>query len=217
LPIFGYWRELQPTFKVPKRFKLTVWFSLGNEWLIFTRLPPGKLIFVPTAGIAALDLAQAVREAIPLLRTLLPQKVHLKIDLAPSGPIIMADSAHIKQVLTHLVSNAGEAIDLNEGDITVAIQMMAAAEIQGLRFFPLDWEPKANCYACLSVVDTGCGVDEATRERLFDPFFSTKFIGRGLGLAVVLGLVRVQDGAINVESKLGRGSVFRVFFPLHTL
>jgi len=162
-----------------------------------------------------IDLVETIRETLPLLDASTSQHVHLKTDFPPRRPIILGDGVHIKQILANLVSNAAEAIDQNEGDITVAIQVSAKAESQGLRFFPLEWEPKEEQYVCLSVSDTGCGMDVATQEKVFDPFFSTKFIGRGLGLPVLLGLVRAHDGAITVMSSPGRGAVFRVFFPLH--
>jgi PAS domain S-box-containing protein len=161
-----------------------------------------------------LDLAQAIRETLPLLSASTPQQVHLKTYLPPQGPIVLGDAVHMKQVLTNLLSNAVEAIGEKEGDVTVGTEVMAAEDIAGLRFYPLDWQPRATSYACLSVADTGCGMDVATLERIFDPFFSTKFTGRGLGLAVVLGLVRSHEGAIVIESQLGKGATFRVFFPL---
>jgi CheY-like chemotaxis protein len=164
-----------------------------------------------------LDLVETIRETLLILGASISQHVHLKTDFQPRRPIILGDNLHIKQILTNLVSNAAEAIDQNEADITVAIQVTAAAEIQGLRFFPLEWEPKAEQYVCLSVTDIGCGMDVAAQEKVFDPFFSTKSTGRGLGLSVLLGLVGTHDGAVTVMSSPGRGAMFRVFFPLHTL
>ena len=69
------------------------------------------------------------------------------------------------------------------------MRTVKAVELQGLRFFPAGWEAKADRYVDLSVADTGCGLDPAIVGNVFDPFFSTKFIGRGLGLSLVLGLV----------------------------
>ena len=69
-------------------------------------------------------------------------------------------------------------------------------------------------YACLEVMDEGCGIEDKDIENLFDPFFSSKFTGRGMGLAVVMGIVRAHGGVVTVESEPGRGSAFRVFFPL---
>jgi len=82
--------------------------------------------------------------------------------------------------------------------------------------FPVDWQPVDAAYACLEVTDAGCGIAEKDIEKIFDPFFSTKFIGRGLGLSVVLGIVRAHHGAVTVESRPDNGSIFRVFFPVST-
>ena len=161
----------------------------------------------------ALDLAEAVREALALLTASIPKNVHIKTDLPSDGPTILADGVHVRQILTNLVSNSVEAIGGKEGDICVTIGVMAEGEIRSSRVFPLDWDPKTGDYVCLSVSDTGCGVEPAIQEKIFDPFFSTKFTGRGLGLSVALGLVRAQGGAISVESSSGQGTTFRLFFP----
>ena len=76
--------------------------------------------------------------------------------------------------------------------------------------------PQECVYACLEVTDTGCGIADKDIEKIFDPFFTTKFIGRGMGLSVVLGIVGAHGGGITVESKLGQGSVFRIFLPVTT-
>ena len=82
------------------------------------------------------------------------------------------------------------------------------------RSFPLDWQPPAPAYACLEMADEGRGIAAQEIENLFDPFFSSKFLGRGLGLPVVLGIARAHDGGVTVASEPGRGTVFRVFLPL---
>ncbi len=161
-----------------------------------------------------LYLAQTIRETLPPLIASLPRNVHLKTGVPLQGPVILADPVHIKQILTNLVLNASEAIGDQEGDISVAIHEMFSPQVRESRVFPPEWESKAEGYVCLSVSDTGCGLDTATQERIFDPFFSTKFVGRGLGLSLVLGLLRAYEGAIAVESQVGRGTTFQVFFPL---
>jgi two-component system, cell cycle sensor histidine kinase and response regulator CckA len=159
-------------------------------------------------------LAETIKKTLSPLSTALSRNVHLITGIPLQGPIILADPVHLKQILTNLVLNASEAIGDREGDISVAIYEMSSPQVEELRVFPPEWESKAEGYACLCVSDTGCGLDAEMLEKIFDPFFSTKFIGRGLGLSVVLGLVRAYEGAIAVESRMGRGTTFQVFFPL---
>ncbi|MHC1727021.1 MAG: PAS domain-containing protein [Syntrophobacteraceae bacterium] len=160
-----------------------------------------------------IDLAEAARAVLPLLISSMRKKIHLKAALPPLGPIILADGAHIKQIITNLISNAVEAIGEREGEIIVSIDVMSGSEIEASRFYPVDWDPGPGAYASLSVSDTGCGMDTTTRERIFEPFFTTKFTGRGLGMPVTLGLIRSYGGAIAVESQPDRGSTFRLIFP----
>lgn len=162
----------------------------------------------------SIDLAETIRETIPLLMAGTPKAVHLKVDLPRKGPTILADPADITHILNSLNANAREAIGERAGEIAVTLQVMDVQDIPALSFLPLDWEPEAESYACISVSDTGCGMDSPTREKIFDPFFSTKFTGRGLGLPVVLGLMRAYEGAIAVESRPGQGARFKVFLPL---
>ncbi|MCE5335055.1 MAG: PAS domain S-box protein [Desulfobacteraceae bacterium] len=162
----------------------------------------------------SLNLKEACEEVTSFLRASLPRKVELNTEFACQGVILQVDGAQIKQVLTNLILNAGESIGDNEGNITVSVEVIEREEIQASRFFPSDWEPKSRFYACLSVADTGSGMDSQTLERIFDPFFSTKFMGRGLGLSVALGQVRAHKGAITVDSRPGRGARFRIFLPI---
>lgn len=160
------------------------------------------------------DLTEIVREALLLLEPSLPPGVHLKTELPPEALIIKGDKAGIEQVLTHLVLNAAEAIDKGDGQITVAVHAMAAEELRRFHFFPSDWKPTEDRYVSMSIADTGSGFDLATKERIFDPFFSTKFMGRGMGLPVTLGVLKAHGGGLAVESQPGRGALFQVFLPL---
>jgi len=162
----------------------------------------------------SVDLARSMEEAVSRLRASIPENVHLKVQVPHTKPIVLADRGHIEQILNNLVANAAESIGEAEGHVTLSVNVMDADEIRKSRCFPLDWAPKENTYAGLSVSDTGCGLDRETQEMIFDPFFSTKFTGRGLGLPVVLGLVSVYEGAITIESRPDQSTTFTVHLPL---
>ncbi len=161
-----------------------------------------------------LDLSEACQRHLLMLRAVMPQRVVLETDLPPGGPTISANVNQIQQVLTNLVTNAWEASGDGRCAIRLTVKTVTAADIPAANRFPTDWQPQDNAYASLEVADAGCGIADNDIETLFDPFFSTKFTGRGLGLAVVLGIVRAHHGVITVASEPGRGSVFQVFLPL---
>jgi two-component system cell cycle sensor histidine kinase/response regulator CckA len=148
------------------------------------------------------------------LRDNLPETMDLETDYPSPGPVINADTDQIQLVLTNLVANARDALDGTGGSIRISLKTCPAEAIPAANRFPISWQPQGSDYACLEVRDTGCGIAATDIEKLFDPFFSTKFIGRGMGLSVVLGIVQVHGGGITVESKPGQGSAFRAYFPV---
>jgi|GEM_PF-2230752 len=158
--------------------------------------------------------SELCRDGLRELQKELPSAVTLETDFPTPGPVIRADAEAIHQLLRSLGTNAWEALGEAAGTISFALGIRPAAAIPTVHRFPVGWRPTETDYACLEVADTGCGITETDIEKLFDPFYSTKFIGRGLGLPVVLGLVQAQGGAITVESRPGKGSVFRVFWAL---
>jgi CheY-like chemotaxis protein len=113
----------------------------------------------------------------------------------------------------NLITNASEALGDKSGLISVSIGSMDCdhAYLSGMHTHE---EMDKGIYVYLEVADTGCGMDVETRAKLFDPFFTTKFTGRGLGLAAVLGIVRSHRGAVKIHSESGRGTTFRVLFPV---
>ena len=161
-----------------------------------------------------LDLSEACRRSLPMLRAAMPKEVDLEVDLPSPGPTIKANAHQLQQVLTNLATNAWESFGEGRGAIHLTVKTVSPADIPATRRYPLDWQPQDNLYACLEVTDAGCGIEEKDIERLFDPFFTSKFTGRGLGLSVVLGIVRAHYGAVTVESEADRGSVLRVFLPV---
>ena len=161
-----------------------------------------------------LDLSETCRQMLPKLQLLMSADVVLDADLPSPGPVIMANANQIQQLLTNLTTNALEAFGEGRGAIHLCVKTAFAEDIPTGHHFPLDWQPQNYAYASLEVTDAGCGIEEKDIEKLFDPFFSTKFAGRGMGLAVVLGIVRVHSGVVMAESEPGRGSTFRVFLPM---
>lgn len=160
------------------------------------------------------DLSIACRVYLKQTASELPDGITLKVDLPVPGKTIEADPSLVNRVLGILITNAREAIEPSAGEISVTSETVNAKDILDDMVFPLDWEICEQDYACLIIADTGKGMDENTMKKIFDPFFSSKFAGRGLGLAVASGIVKSWKGCISVNSHLGRGSTFKVFWPL---
>jgi len=161
-----------------------------------------------------LDLSDACRRGLPMLRAAMPRNVVLETDLPSPGPVISANENEIQQVLTNLITNACEAVGEGRGAIHLNIKTVSPSEIPASHRFPIGWQPQDHAYACMEAADAGCGIEDKDIEKLFDPFFTSKFTGRGLGLPVVLGIVKAHGGAVTVESEPNRGSTFRVFLPI---
>lgn len=168
----------------------------------------GKAKFV----VGDVDLSQAVTDIAALLESSVRRNATLRLDLHPGLPAVRGDATQLRQVVMNLVLNAADAIGDGHGLITVRTGVMHV-DRGFLRDAYLAPDLPEGEYVFLQVEDTGCGMDEATKARIFDPFFSTKFMGRGLGLAAVLGIVRGHHGAIHVQSAPNRGSTFTVIFP----
>ena len=161
-----------------------------------------------------LDLSELCSEQQPALSAGAPAGVSVELGVIEPGVGVRGNLPQLQRVLSSLVSNAAEASTDARGPVRVSLHTVPADDLYSENRFPLDWRPRAERYACLEVADSGSGIAAGDLERLFDPFFSTKFVGRGLGLPVALGIVRAYDGAISVESEPGRGSVFRVYLPV---
>jgi len=160
----------------------------------------------------AMDLNVPLRVAVASLADSLPRGIELRLEPAPQLPFIRADGLQLHQVVLNLAANAVDAycgqpgvIRLRTGHGWFSQQELAECR-EGVGLPPGD-------YAWLEVADEGAGMEPAMTSRIFDPFFSTKFAGRGLGLAAVLGIVRSHRAAIRVHSELGRGSAFRILLP----
>ncbi len=163
-----------------------------------------------------LNLSSVCRRSLPILQAVMPETMVLQTNLSSPGPVIMANLSEIQQIMTNLITNAWEACGKSQDAINLTVKTVFSAYIPPINRFPIDWQPQNNAYACLEVADTGCGIADMDIEKLFDPFFTDKFTGRGMGLPVVLGIVKAHNGAVTVESKQKKGSAFRVFLPLST-
>jgi PAS domain S-box-containing protein len=162
--------------------------------------------------VEVLDVSATVRDIGDLVRPSIPRKVALHFDLGEDLPPIEADRGQVQQILMNLVINAAEAIGNSGGLVNVATRARVVDD-RYIRMHPEAADLPHGEYVVLEVHDTGCGMDETVKSKMFDPFFSTKFAGRGLGLAAVHGIVRGHNGAIFVCSEPGKGSTFTVLFP----
>lgn len=162
---------------------------------------------------AVVDLSSIVRDITSLLRVTVPKGTTLHYDLAPEDLPVLADTNQIRRVVLNLLANAGDALGSRPGRITV--RSYAALDASWYRdegLFYLD--PPEGPVAVLEVEDTGEGIATDNLERIFDPVFTTRGAGRGLGLGSVLGIVRGHGGAVHVRSELGGGTRFTLVFPL---
>jgi len=161
-----------------------------------------------------IQLQPIVKECMELLRASIPSMIEFEVELAPDAPTVLADVTQIHQVLMNLGTNASHAMKGRPGRLQVKLENWTVDDGQAAKHPQL----RPGLYARLSVGDNGSGMDQKTQRRLFEPFFTTKPLGEGtgLGLAVVHGIMNSHDGAITVESRLGEGTTFHLYFPRHT-
>jgi two-component system cell cycle sensor histidine kinase/response regulator CckA len=158
------------------------------------------------------SLASLIEDMSQLIGVSASKNIVLKCDFAKNVPPIEADINQVRQVVMNLITNASEAVGEADGVVRVSTGVMQADRDYLSRTY-LDDDLPEGSYVYLEVSDTGCGMDRETQAKIFDPFFSTKFTGRGLGLAALLGIVRGHRGAVTVESEVGQGTTIRVLFP----
>jgi PAS domain S-box-containing protein len=158
------------------------------------------------------DLGELCAETLRLLRRRVPDTIELRLLSEADVPPVRGDRSQIRQIVLNLVLNATEAIPGRPGSVEVRVRR-ARVDRPFLDASQHDSDVGPGDYVLLEVADDGSGMDAATRARIFDPFFSRRRAGRGLGLAAVLGIVRRHRGAIAVETEPGGGSLFRVALP----
>ena len=168
-----------------------------------------------TFNVEPMDLGREVRDMAGLLASSVPKGVRLLYELEEGVPPVKADGTQIEQVIMNLVINAAESIGEAGGTITLRTSLVTLDEAhlngdfeeQGLR---------AGTFVRLEVQDTGEGMSPEVQARIFDPFFSTKKSGRGLGLSALLGIVKAHQGGVRVQSSAGRGTTFTIYLPTTT-
>jgi PAS domain S-box-containing protein len=164
-----------------------------------------------TISRTVMGLFSVVNEAVDLLRATLPAGVELTATFDAATPQVLADATQIHQVLMNLCTNAWHALNKQSG--LIAVDLASVTLTQPLHSLFATLPPGR--YACLSVRDTGCGMDTETATRIFEPFYTTKPLGQGtgLGLSLVHGIVRGHEGAIVVDSSPGQGTTIYLYFP----
>lgn len=188
--------------------------DLCNQLLIYS----GNQQF----DLKSVNLSELVAEMSSLLAVSLPPNVNLQNQTQNDLPAISAEPTQVRQVILNLITNAADAVNKNGGTITVktCVQNFAETDLQQTRFNVhaanfFDNAQNKTC-VCLAIKDDGEGMSAETQRRMFEPFFSNKAKGSGLGLASLAGIVRAHGGAVSVESALAQGSTVTIWFPVQS-
>jgi PAS domain S-box-containing protein len=168
----------------------------------------GKSLLAPEI----VKFSDLIAEMVSLLRTTISRKIVLQVAVPSDLPRVSVDPTQIRQVLMNLMINAADAIGEGSGQIDLMAEMVSC-EMTHIQKLQAAEAMMPGQYLRFRVRDTGSGMSPATVARIFEPFFSTKFTGRGLGLAAVLGIVKAHRGGICVESVIGKGTMFEIFLP----
>jgi PAS domain S-box-containing protein len=149
-----------------------------------------------------------VNEVLKLLRATIPATIDIKQNIDQESGSILADPTQIHQVIMNLCTNAAQSMDEKGGLLEVSVGSVILKEDD------LDNEPKhePGNYVHINVKDTGSGIEKDNLSRIYDPYFTTKEVGKGMGLSVVMGIVRSHDGLLRVESVVGKGTSFHIYF-----
>lgn len=196
-----YYEDVEEILKASKKGK-----DLIEQILLFSRNDNEAVKTEPV------NINEVTGETIKLLKAVIPKDVVIKENIKKDCGYIRANSTQIHQVIFNLCTNAYQSIKDNHGTVEISLKTIGGAEANESN----DSLSEKRDYIELVIKDTGCGMNEETKERIFDPFFTTKEIGKGtgLGLFVVQNIVDKYGGIITVDSEIGIGSCFKVYFPL---
>ncbi|MDQ7059413.1 MAG: ATP-binding protein, partial [Ghiorsea sp.] len=158
-----------------------------------------------------LNLSQLIQEKVDKLDDMIEKNIEIQHQCADSIPCIDGDPRQLRQLLENLVINAAEAYHGQAGSIVITTSVTSKNDegIEENGLGPL----AAGEYIALSIQDMGCGMNAETLKNIFNPFFTTKFAGRGLGMSAVFGIVRALKGDLKIDSKEGEGTVVRILLP----
>jgi two-component system cell cycle sensor histidine kinase/response regulator CckA len=178
--------------------------GLTQQILSFSRLEASEQL-------AEVNVTTALGGVTTLLKSAIPSSIQLRVSAPPEPCVVLASEVHVAQILINLIINARDAIS-EKGTIDVSIEPRITDEEKYALFGD---EPAASAYAAIEVRDSGSGMTEQVKARLFEPYFTTKAAaGTGLGLATVNSIVKQLGGVVRFESELGTGTTFRVVLPL---
>ncbi len=206
---------------------------LGNADIVLYKLPTDSPLYrlvsnIKTASIRAsgltnqmlayfgkgnfivepIDINKLIDEMANILKVSISKNIILKLSLTEKIPTVEVDVSQIRQVVMNLITNASESVSEKNGIIEIRT---GVANSFTDSFMKKDLQN--GDYVYFEISDNGCGMDEETKEKIFNPFFTTKRTGRGLGLSVVKEIVYGHKGIIEVQSKPGNGTKFTIFFP----
>ncbi len=169
----------------------------------------GKFVIQPV------NLTELVRKMAKLLDVSIHKRTIVRYDLKVDMPLIEGDIAQLRQVIMNLITNANEALEENSGSITIATGVVDIDE-EYRSHAEISEDLALGEYAYIEVSDTGCGMNAEQKMRIFEPFYTTKTTGRGLGMSAMLGIVQGHSGTLKVYSELGKGTSVKVMFPVST-
>ncbi len=179
--------------------------ELSRLMLVYVGQGQEHYIKIPLSNLLT-DLCQRMKSTVP-------NNINMHCSYSKDSDYwVYGSTMLLEESLQHLVTNAIESIEDQKGEISITIEEKILEE-ETLQMSKVLEKPKEGKFVCLTVKDTGCGMSKETFERMFEPYFTTKFIGRGLGLAAVLGIIRGHRGAIIVKSKEGEGTEVMVALP----
>ncbi len=186
--------------------------SLCNQMLAYS----GKGQFV----IQPIDLSQVARDMGTLIDVAIAKNVRINYQLSEAMPAINADIAQIQQVVLNLITNASEAMEAKHNDRNVEKRISIKTGVMPIdddflaNHIGYEYIERGRYYAFIEIADVGCGMDDETKQKMFDPYFTTKFTGRGLGMSAILGIIKGHRGGMRIDSIVGQGTTIRVVFPV---